>query len=171
MKFRSGLVLLFLVVLFAAPGFFAYFFYSHPHWLDHTKTNRGELINPPIQLMSANSTKWKLLLWSPQVCEESCIEQLDKLARIRLALGRRLYGLELWLLLGNNAPNLSKMFSDTLHEKDIRVLKLSALDLPSALPEDAKVYLENPNGYLVLSYPLTANPKDIFHDIKRLLKE
>jgi len=169
---RNYIVLFLLVALFAAPGLSAYFLYNHNDWLGAPKTNKGRLLSPPILLTQpGTNTKWRLVLWSPGACDKGCIQQLDKLARIRLALGRRLYNVEFWLLLGVDAPPLPDRLAHAAREQDIRVLKLSydAFHQSSELPDFPEIFIMNPDNYLVLAYQMTSKPDDIFHDIKHLL--
>lgn len=190
---RNYFVLILLGFVFAAPGISAYFFYTHPHWLGDAFTNKGVLLSPPVLLthldpskattVSAKEirrssplrfnikSKWQLVLWSPTACEKSCIEQLDKLARIRLALGRRLYEVVPLLLLGANAPPLPKDMVNVLQERDIQVVQLpvGASEHTSALKSRLEIFIANPDNYLVLAYLPTARPGDIFHDINQLL--
>jgi len=166
---RNYIVLLLLVALFVAPGVSAYLFYNHLTWLGAAKTNKGELLSPPLLLAKLGmDAKWRLILWSPAGCDQDCMQQLDKLARIRLALGRRLYQVDSLLLLGGEAPPLTTAFADSLREQDIRVLKLSAED-QHRLPTNPELFIMNPDDYLVLAYQPTTKPADIFHDLKRLL--
>ena len=104
---HNYVVLLLLILLFALPGLTAYFFYFNPQWLGTTTTNKGAFLNPPLLVPSLGGhSKWRLVLWSPVTCETSCLEHMDQLARVRLALGRRLYDVEASLLLGANAGAL-----------------------------------------------------------------
>ena len=163
--------------MFLAPGISAYLFYTHPYWLGGVTTNKGIFLDPPVLLPplerqgSVASLKWRLVLWSPSACEASCIAQLDKLARIRLALGRRLYEVVPELLLGANAPPLSSAMVDALREQDIHSLKLAAGDgerMP-VLKHQLQIFIANPDNYLVLAYQPMVKPDDIFNDIKQLL--
>lgn len=173
---RKYMVLLILALFFAAPGISAYVFYHHPQWLGSGKTNKGTLLNPPVLLtqlasqFSKPEAKWALVLWSPRACEKNCIKQLDKLARIRLALGRHLYEVESILLLGADAPDLSEALVKVMKEQDIRVLKLreQVVDAP-LLQQHLGIFIANHDDYLVLAYQPKAKSKDIYHDIRQLL--
>lgn len=174
---RNYFILLLLSLVFLTPGISAYVFYTHPHWLGHTTTNKGIFLDPSELLPSlqpsngSTEPKWHLVLWSPRACDESCIAQLDQLARIRLALGRRLYDVVIQLVLGANAPLLSGKFVQTLQEQDIHMLKLAvgaSKDTP-ALKDQLQIFIANPDNYLVLAYQPTVKPEDIFHDMKQLL--
>ena len=172
---RNYIVLLLLALLFAAPGLSAYFLYTHPEWLGDSRTNRGVLLNPPVLITHVGTSterhKWQLVLWSPMACEQSCVEQLDKMARIRLALGRRLYEVRPRLLMGANTPQLSPKLVNALREQDIDLQKLSLGERENmpVLQEHLEIFIANPDDFLVLAYQPTVKPDDIFYDIKQLL--
>lgn len=108
--------------------------------------------------------KWQLILWQPGDCEQACLAQLDKLGRIRLALGRHLYEVEERLVLPSGVK-LPEKTARILQDQDMRYQNLTALQMPSS----AKVYIANPDNYLILSYSLAAKPADIYQDLKHLL--
>lgn len=175
---RNYLILALLGLVFAAPGISAYFFYTHPHWLGQATTNKGLFLDPPVLLSSLGQhtvvgptagPKWQLILWSPSACETSCLQQLDKLARIRLALGRKLYDVVPNLLLGHDAPSLPDALKKTLQEQDIQVVRMVADAKIPVLKDHIEIFIANPDNFLVLAYQPMAKPGDIFHDIKQLL--
>lgn len=170
---RNYFILLLLALLFAAPGLTAYLYYLHPQWLGATTTNKGELLTPPVLLTKVLSekSKWRLIFWNPNNCEVACLQDLDRLARVRLALGRRLYEVEQWLVSAEGDQQMSMALTNTLQGQDIHVLRLSKndrADLP-VLKDEPEIFIANPDGYLVLAYPASAKPEDIYHDIKQLL--
>jgi hypothetical protein len=172
--------IIFLIILFLLPGVTALFFYKHQDWLSSPRTNKGELLSPAIKFTTYmespqikipskgiafdRNPKWKLILWEPGRCNESCIKILDKLARIRLALGRRLYQVDV------NVLSLSGSVSDEenkqFQKKDIHFLQ--ALD-SAQLSKSAKIYLMDSQGYLILAYPTDFKAGDIYKDLKHLL--
>jgi hypothetical protein len=171
---RNYFILLLLALVFLTPGISAYFFYTHPQWLAATPTNKGVFLSPPVllaPLAQSGANKWRFVLWSPGACEASCIAQLDKLARIRLALGRRLYGVVTVLVLGANAPPLPDELVTALRERDINSLKLvtDSSEILPALQNRLGIFIANPDNYLVLAYQPTVKPDDIYNDIKQLL--
>lgn len=164
-------VLIALALMFAAPAPIAYLFYKHPQWLG-SQTNKGELLKPAVSFAAIdNREKWHLLLWNPGVCESICSQQLDKLARVRLALGRRLYEVEQWLVINETDPALSPALMNALHEQDIHILRLNQAQREASplLPGEGRVFIADPNNYLILSYGLTAKSEDMYHDLKQLL--
>lgn len=171
--YRHSIILVLLVVLFAAPGLSALFVYYHPQWLGTGTINKGTLLSPPIELTELGSdAKWHLIFWSPQVCEASCLEQLDKLARVRLALGRRLYNVNLSLLLGSNVE-VPTTIQGQLDGLQVKTNKLSSDASINALAhyQAPRLFISNPDNYLVLAYPQDVQPDDVFHDIKLLLSK
>ncbi|ASQ45230.1 hypothetical protein clem_03360 [Legionella clemsonensis] len=171
MTLRKSFILILLMVVFAAPGITAYLFFSHPQWLGTSTTNRGKLLTPPVQFVEMNEKdKWHLILWNPTVCNKNCREQLDKLARIRLALGRHLYKVEQWLITDDKAT-LPGSLLNLLKKEDIQVRQLSLDEQKKVkiLQTKPQVFIANPASYLILTYALDAKPEAIFHDIKHLL--
>jgi hypothetical protein len=170
---RNYMVLVLLAVVFSLPGIAAYEFYKHPHWLGAAAVNKGKLLNPPELLANINAKpKWRLILWSPEKCEQSCRDQIDKLARIRLALGRRLYEVDELLVVNNKAHALARGLFKSFVEHDINILLISddKQEKPTLFTGKSQVFIANPDNYLVLAYELDANPADIFHDLQQLLR-
>ena len=171
---RNYIVLILLGLVFAAPGISAYLFYTHRTWLSAAPTNKGMLLNPPVLLASLGDThsrKWRLILWNAGPCEKKCIQQLDKLARVRLALGRRLYDVVPLLLLSAETPPISESLSHALQEQDIQVARLPVDFKQGVLISNPHrtIFIANPDHYLVLSYRSSVKPDDVFHDMKQLL--
>ena len=169
---RNYTILLILAVIFALPGLAAYEFYTHPEWMRQAAINKGELLNPPELLANVNAKpKWRLILWNPGSCESQCLEQIEKLARIRLALGRRLYQVDELLLINESAQGLPKVLLKTFLDKDIHVMSLSdeQRQAQAALTNKPGIFIATPDDYLVLAYGTDTKPGDIFHDIGQLL--
>jgi len=164
-------VLLLIALVFAAPGISAYIFYKHPLWINSNSNNKGRLLTPPVLLPLAQKDKfkWKFIVWSKNDCSSDCIRQLDQLARVRLALGRRLYDVNLELLLGSVAQELSLQQIKIFKDQDIDVVRLTKEQEEIKIFDDNTIFIANPSNYLVLAYKYVTNPSDIFHDIKLLL--
>lgn len=174
MKKSNYITLLLLAVLFAAPGITAYLFYQHPDWLSHTTVNKGQLIKSPLALNAlGHSKKWRVIFWSPDSCEKACFAQLDTLARVRLALGRQLYDVDLWLILGEQTQPLTPEMTTLFAEQDFHVAQLTSENtkLTAILSAQPKVLIANPDNYLILEYPGQVNPDDVYKDLKRLLSQ
>lgn len=171
-KYYKQLTLLALAVTFAAPGIMAYLFYKHPTWLGGTKTNKGRLLASPIHLeLFDDSSKWKLVYWEPNGCDKDCLDELNTLGRIRLALGRKLYQVDEWLLLNKQNKVEADELRPIFKEQDIHVAsmkKTEALKLEK-LPKEEAIFIVNPDNYVILTYKIGGNPDDIYKDIRILL--
>ena len=162
---RMTLVLL--LVIFMLPGLCAYWLYQHPNWLSPVTTNKGRLLVPPVLLSSLPKTsKWGVLLWNPGRCTAVCRQQLNKITRIRLALGRRFYEVNLWLVTDNSKTVRMSKTNNLLKKQGITPLVVQ--QAPNGLHE-SQVLIVDKDNYLILSYPLEANPADIYTDLQRVM--
>ena len=161
------LMLLLLALVFAAPGIFAYLYSLNPQWLTAGKTNKGRLLDPPVLFskIAADKGKWNLVFWHPKPCEAACLQEVDRLARIRLALGRHLYEVDEWLV----SQQTDKSLIQTLQERDIH--STSLVDDFPILSNKPAIFIANAEGYLVLAYETKVKSQDIYHDIKQLLSK
>lgn len=167
------MVLLLLALVFFAPGLAALYFFKHPQWLSGHATNRGQFVDPPLSIPSLikSTRKWHLLLWSPDDCGDACIQNMDKLARIRLALGRRYYEVDQTLLLGRSNHSLDHQLRETLHNHHVNIVSLSDIEEKALLADshEMRIFIANPEGFLVLSYAVTVKSDDVYSDLKQLL--
>lgn len=179
---RHALILLLLAVLFFAPGLAALYFYQHPQWLSGHSTNKGDFVRPPLRIsplikeqsetkLTMNSSKWHLVLWSPNGCDEACVTLLDQLVRVRLALGRRYYEVDERLLMRESSKPLSSSLSARFREQGIEVEYLPQMESAKLFVQSPqqRIFIANPLGFLVLSYVVTTESDDIYHDLKHLL--
>ena len=168
-------VLMALLLVFMAPGVLAIMFYMHPSWLGGLPTNKGQLIRPAMKLDVLENQKvgdtWELLVWCPAGCDKTCLNILDEMARVRLALGRRLYQVNVWMLQEAASTMCSNEIAGELAEAAIKIHVLSTTEQQSVpiLQAIPKVFLADPHHYLVLEYGAKGASQGIFQDLKRLL--
>ncbi len=168
---KKTLILCVLAFLFLMPGIAALLFFKNPQWLSSSTLNKGSLLNPSLRYPHfKDNNHWRLLYVSTENCEDTCLHHVEKLARIRLALGRRLYQVDQYLVLDNSNAVLSKSLNQVFEKNQISVLLNSDTQLKSVLPEGkSAVFIVNPAQYLVLRYGREARSNDIFHDLQQLL--
>lgn len=183
-------ILSILFILFAAPGLFAYFFYKNPQWLSSNTTNQGlllrqplkveRLLYPKVKIHSQQETiapQWQLFLWSPDGCEKNCMQKIDQLTRVRLALGRHLYAVAVHLCMPSEAESLSDTYLKILRDHDVHVTTLSSRETASIQrglnfkPHQSQIFIANPEAFIVLAYPVQVNLAAIFHDLKHLVTQ
>jgi hypothetical protein len=149
--------------------------YKNPQWLSSSSHNKGLLIKEPEKVvLPQTKAKWRFIVWNSGACTETCRMQVDKLARIRLALGRRLYLVDEVLVLSDKATatDLPENFQAYLKENDIQLSFIAEEERKkhSLFGEGVKAFIVDPNHYLVLAYESNAQAADIFHDIGFLLQ-
>lgn len=136
-------------------------------WLAGSPTvNKGELINPPLSAAAlfANNHHWRLVYVMPPICHQACHESLYILGQTHLALGREMdrvvpVVLGAATLPADTAPGLVQ-------------------GGPGGAPlQPNRLYIADPRGFVMLSYPpaserpqTLALGKDMLTDLKRLLK-
>lgn len=168
---RTTVIINLLIVLFAAPGIIAYLVYSHPEWVSAPTTNHGHLLQPPPKLDAlSRGEKWQLLYWSPQPCAQACVQRIDELAKLRLALGRRLYYVDLVLASHASLIDVSQETQDLLHTVDGKIVQLTREDAEKLGVQPA-IYLVNPQHYVVLAYSSDQAAKDIFQDLQKMVHD
>ncbi len=166
-------ILAFLFLLFTLPGCLALLIYQYPQWLGSSTINNGQFISPMIKLDSLNEqSQWHLLLISDKACEAQCLTLLDKLARVRLALGRLSREVDLRLMVSEKAMLPSTLIRRQMKEVAMTSQVLSSTDIERLMSRDYRqgVFIVDPRGYLVLFYPLEAKQKGIYNDLKHLIK-
>lgn len=191
---RSWLPLLLIFLLFIVPLFLAHYIKDNKTSFNLGTTNRGQLLTPATSLAGINlrtvagadlslsllKNKWGLIYIAPQSCEEACIENIYKMQQLKdairiksplfytmvitnnhnaqtnpvYALIRQHYPTTLYVAMSDSA--LSKLFKSMpvgTQSKNIEVL-----------------YVADPNGYLIMSYPPEEAGRSILRDLKTLVK-
>lgn len=165
MKAKYGVIVI-LLGLFLLPGLSAWLFYIHPQWLSGQLTNQGELLVQPVVVSDMNqSDTWQLVYSSKRSCTQSCLHAIESLAKVRLALGRHLYGLSLKLALYPRDVSIEEGIRTRLHEMGVGVVNI---DEPPLTLAHKPVWIMNPQGRVVLCYQDETRSKDIFADLQKL---
>lgn len=186
-------VLVILVLLFIIPWFGAYFLYKEGDQIHLKTTNRGQLIEPPRQwsaftfldengaplMMEQSYGKWTFVYVIPGACDSACNKMLFYMRQIRTATGKDSDRVRLGALSFTDHKNpqlnamLAKDYPQFVHYfLPMREWNKVMGDLPStSLANTAGyLYLVDPQGNIMMGYPLTTNPSDIFKDLQKLLK-
>jgi cytochrome oxidase Cu insertion factor (SCO1/SenC/PrrC family) len=183
-----ALAALFLVPLAAA----FWLYYGGGGWRPRGATNQGELVTPPRTLPSLDFAgadgqripgdllrdRWTLLYVGDGRCDARCEEVLHLTRQTRIALNK-------------DSDRVRRVFLATGPCCEIGVPALEHPDLVVAIPTDAqlaalapllpaperlppdragRIYLVDPLGNLMMSYPATAPDKALLTDLRRLLR-
>lgn len=191
---RGRLQLLFLASLFFVPLLVAFWlYYGGSGWRPAGGTNKGDLVNPAVPLpavvlakpdgsrTSADflQGKWTIAYLGDGACDERC--------RKALYLSR-----QSWIALNKDMDRVQRVFLATGPRVDTQFVATEHVDLQVAiLGDDAdsqallakfpafggvapaaagRLYLIDPLGNLVLSYPAAAPDKALLTDVKKLLR-
>ncbi len=117
--------------------------------------------------------RWSLIYAHISDCGENCLRSLNVLEGVQLAASNELEDIQLVYLYGEkNSVSLS---SPGLPDGLIigRIESSTAAPLRRVLGEDflmeGRIYIANPNGKLVFSYPPDAEQDGLLRDLKRLI--
>jgi len=185
---RKRLTLIALMALFLSPVLAAWL------WTPDTFRNRGELIDPPqplvnVPMISPDGSdvdltnlfgRWTYVFFVEAGCDESCKQLADAVERVRLSQGKNEKRVRL-MVITLSPDALSSVDEIRLIMPKTIVLGVNAAEKEQLLPQfmssgeasalqSGSVFLVDPMGNLMMSYPAKVDPTDLRKDISRLLR-
>jgi cytochrome oxidase Cu insertion factor (SCO1/SenC/PrrC family) len=143
-------------------------------------TNHGELVTPAMHIESLDLKQgpatvaasfdtggsWWLWTVSADGCEQACAQTLASMRSTRVLLNRNASRVRraLVTLAPQGAVATATVADQAENDPDARLWGAGAAMLR------AGIYIVDPNGYLVLHYPLDGEPGHVLEDLKKLLK-
>lgn len=190
MRASPRLVVLLLFALFFVPVLAAWLLnVFNPGWLPFGTSNHGTLLNParavalkelvrldgaPLQ-PAASPDKWTWLFMAPPGCDDRCRTSLYNMRQARLALGKDAHRVR--RIYVSTAPWADTVQTALMEEHPGLVLSVAApvwvevFAVDDQVPVDAgRIYLIDPQGFLIMYYDPQSPPSGLLQDIKRLLK-
>jgi cytochrome oxidase Cu insertion factor (SCO1/SenC/PrrC family) len=187
---RSRLWLIGLAALFFVPLALSFLLYYGTSWRPTGGTQQGELILPPrplpeVSLAQADGQPtdpawlkgaWRLVFVGPGDCGEPCLAALVHTRQVRLALDKDMTRVVRVFLydgtlaapaaLATEHPDL--LAASLAGEAGARLLA----EFPggTAALANGRLYVVDPLGNLMMSYPDDTPPKGLLKDLERLLK-
>jgi hypothetical protein len=142
-------------------------------WLPQLPGER-ELLTSPVTLPAewlpgaGGERRWLLIYARMTRCEQRCAEMLDRLARVRQALNRDQdrVGRALWHTGDAEVPGDPELAVRRLDEAPGSGV---AAALGVERIGDGRVYVADPRGSVILSYPPDVDQKELLRDLKRLV--
>ena len=191
-KKSNKITIIMLVVMFVSPLLLSWFVFNHTDYLAMRGTsNKGDLIEPTKPLgdlalidpfnderQDSLYEKWSLVYVS-RVCEEQCMKNVYTIRQIHTMMDKHSLRVQKVLLLKDQAPAELKeelteyvgqqFINNELIDVDnlINNFKLSESDDPL---EANRIYIVDPLGNLMMKFEPDSNPKDIYKDLKKLLR-
>jgi len=179
-------MLLLLVFFFSVP-FATVVLMHHFNWHPQGRSY-GELISParalhlPGKLMGLQGVyvepellrdKWSMV-YVAYDCQQQCAERLHTMRQLHASLGKDIQRVQRIVVASSgNLRGLNQRYPDLLilnqPESEVSALR-AQFDLPDApAGSDNRIYLVDPLGNLMMSFPDSVSPADIRKDIGRLL--
>ena len=189
---KNKIIIAAIIIVFTGPLILSWFIFNHTDFLEARGTsNYGQIITPPILLedfslvdptnLERKNTlygKWSMIFVA-ESCDEICMENVYRMRQIHMGIGKHSLRVQKVLFLTNQHPGeLSKLFINYAGQQ---VINTDSVDLDALLdkfrsekvinPTKAgHIYISDPLGNLMMSYPSDINPKGILKDLKKLLR-
>jgi hypothetical protein len=160
-------------------------YYGSPDlgWLPRLPGSR-EMIEPPLSVSAdwlraapgAAPYRWSLIYARMAACEQQCVRDLERLREVHGALGRDTGRVQRVYLHSGDPPAIPD--GSGLPDGDAALLTRRLDDTQSAAVVQAlgadrlqlgRVYIADPAGNLIASYPADVDQKELLRDLKRLL--
>ena len=156
-------------------------------WLPQAEPPYGQWYDPSVVLPATSletptraplpqdwaQERWSLIFARLSTCDARCREGLELLRQVRLALPRDHELVQRVYLYGGDIGALPAHSASTKELIMGRIDGPAEAELRAALGEDdlvsGRIYISNPLGNLVFSYPLDAERQGILRDLERLL--
>lgn len=185
---RGRLQLAALFLVFFVPVLIAWWLnMDYADWMPFGTTNYGELVRPPAQIGATGlhwragepvsegllRERWTLLVVHDGPCEAACRQLLFDTYQIRRGLGKDLDRIQR-LVVVTTSDALAGIESLRREQPDLRVVVAEGswlgVELTLSRPVSGALFVVDPQGYVVLRYPLDADPGGLLDDLKRVLK-
>jgi hypothetical protein len=142
-------------------------------WLPQLPGKR-ELLEAPVALPAAwlggdpGAYRWSLIYARMAPCDQQCTRELTRLLQVRQALGKDQEHVQRAVWYTGDAPGLA--------DPELKIQRLDeplGREIAAALgPErigSGRVFVADPRGDVILSYPVDVEQKELLRDLKRLL--
>lgn len=180
-------------LIFILPVALSYTLYS-VGWRPAGTVNYGELVEPARSIRDVSlqtldggkirfldlQRKWALIYFGAAECLPACERNLYKMRQVRLAQGKNAGRIQrVFIVTDTRALPLLRYTVKEYPEMHVIVgpgenVKTLArqFKLPAGSPLDGldRIYVVDPTGKLMMSYPADADPSGMRKDLKRLLK-
>jgi hypothetical protein len=161
-------------VVCLGPFVAALFLYYGPFgrtWLPQLPGSRELLAEPlalPAPWRGGAETPWQLIYARMSPCEQQCAQHLGRLLQVQLALGRDSGRVQRALWHVGDLPELDDPELQA-HALDDDVGRGVVEALGAERLKNGRVYVANPRGAVILSYPPDVEQKELLRDLERLL--
>jgi cytochrome oxidase Cu insertion factor (SCO1/SenC/PrrC family) len=191
---RARLKLLLLMIMPMAVVLAATFVFFTKIGMPEGTRNKGTLITPPLQLMdmrlrndkgdefkldAAKEKMWLFLVAAPAQCDEVCRQRFWEVRQTRVALGKyQSHIRRVWLVTEGEPDSATRDWLLQEH-KDMALIYSGSSEWQRFITQhsvaadsvaQARFYLVDPQGFVMMYYRAEDTYKDVIKDIKFLLK-
>tara|TARA_B100001250_G_scaffold367241_1_gene349173 strand:- start:569 stop:1177 length:609 start_codon:yes stop_codon:yes gene_type:complete len=189
---RNKIIIIIIVLVFITPSILSWYIFNHTDFLETRGTsNYGQIITPPIQLKNLSLIdpldskrrdslygKWSMV-YVAKFCDEICMQNVYRMRQIHMGMGKHSLRVQKVLFLtDHDIDDLSSLFANfkgqqviNTNEIDVDILlEKFRLGNENDLLRSQRIYISDPLGNLMMSYPSDVNPKGILKDLKKLLR-
>ncbi|MBU3735904.1 MAG: hypothetical protein FGM62_02895 [Methylobacterium sp.] len=180
-------MLILLLVIFAMPVLLVVGMYKID-WRPTSGSSYGQLLQPPRPLVLAGlhdargsafaaagwKDKWTMLTIGAQGCPADCMERLRVMRQVHVALNKEIGRVQRVLLLPSGAPDdvirtLQEIYPD-LHVLTGAGTEELARQFEVSGTGGGSIFLVDPLGNWMMTYPRQLDAKGLLSDLQRLLK-
>ena len=183
---QYGLPALVLVAVMA-PLVLAVLVYAHPDWFAFGHTNHGNLVQPPVTIQGAALPRayssgslpagyfhghWTLVYIGGPRCGGGCRKALYATRQARIATGEQMRRVQRLYVVRGDAHLPQRIRSA---QPDLTVAEATGaagrafVEQFTHVRPAGGVYIVDPNGWLMMTYPPGANPAGLLKDLRHLL--
>jgi len=182
---KGKYTLILLAAFFALPYLVVFIYQSYPALSIKTgMSNKGHLFSPVHSIkdvaseeFNALKDKWTIIYVSGGSCNQECFNQHYTMRQVRLASAKRRFKIQRLNLVTTDKVDAAytQLLTEFPGEKQIFLnfdnKVLQRFDDLSIEEQIGRIYLMDPYLNIVLRYPAQTNPKDLLHDINKLIME
>ena len=189
---KNKIIIIVIVLVFIAPSILSWYVFNHTDFLETRGTsNYGQIITPPIQLENLSLIdplnpdrkdtlhgKWSMI-YVAERCDDICMQNVYRMRQIHMGMGKHSLRVQKVLFLIDQ--DLDELSSLLANYKGQQVINTNSVDTDILLEKFRiegvkdlqrfqRIYISDPLGNLMISYPPNINPKGILKDLKKLLR-
>jgi hypothetical protein len=156
-------------------------------WMPQGSKSHGEVLSPPVDLReqapqllqggnyawSPDARTWRVLLAPPDACGDACARASEDFDKVWRLMGRNAERLDILWLCADAACEVPPPLDEDRSLRRLApdpALRARLPGIDQGDPTQVRVYLVDPNGFLMMRYPPGADVGGVRADIATLLK-
>lgn len=188
MRKRVWLTPALILAVILIPLVFAVLVFVRPAWFALGHTNHGQLVRPPVKIQMAGLARpasttmlpasyfkghWTLVYIAAAHCKADCKGELYAMRQARIATGEHMRQVQR-LYVAPGGASIPAGFAANWPGLTIAAATGAAgtrfVHQFTAVRPAGGVYVVDPNGLLMMTFPIHANPEGLLKDLRHLLE-